>query len=193
MDQDQEIQPATVKPKRSRKKLIVVVILVIVVVIIIAASASISSSFKNTSNLVKMSGPAPDYDEQEIVAFDENFTALLYNVTAVAQTTANGYGPAYLLNGVSNLGYWYQIGISYRWQSEIDNVSFRNFWFSGFYEAFAPSGTPIFPSGGGGGTLQMKINARDSVNLYLGFLSNSTVEFRVTGLKTQSQGVRYFG
>ena len=193
MDQDQEIQPAPVKPKRSRKKLIVAVILVIVVVIIIAAAASTSSSSKNTSNLVKMSGPAPDYDEQEIVAFEENFTALSYNVTAVAQTTASGYGPAYLLNGVSNLGYWYQIGISYKWQSEIGNVSYRDVGFSGIYEAFAPNGTSIFPSGGGGGTLQMKINAGDSVNLYLGFLSNSTVEFRVTDLNTQSQGVRYFG
>lgn len=191
---DQGIQPAPAKPKRSRKKLIVAVILVVVVIIIIAAAASTSSSSsKNTSNLVKMSGPAPNYDEQLIVAFDENFTALSYNITAVAQTTASGYGPAYLLNGVSNLGYWYQIGVSYRWQSQIGNGSFRNFGFSGIYEAFAPNGTSIFPSGSGGGTLQMKINGRDSVNLYLRFLSNSTVEFRVMDLKTQSQGVRYFG
>lgn len=190
----QEIPPAPAKPRKSRKKLVIAVVLVIVVVIIIAAAASTSSSSsKNSSNLVKMSGPAPNYDEQEIVAFDENFTSLSYNITAVAQTTASGYGPAYLLNGVSNLGYWYQIGISYRWQSEIGNVSYRNVGFSGIYEAFAPNGTSIFPSGGGGGTLQMKINAGDLLNLYLGFLSNSTVEFRVTDLKTQSQEVRYFG
>ena len=190
MDQSQEIQSAPVKPRRSRKKLIIVVVLVIVVVIIIAAAASTSS--KNTSNLVKMSGPAPNYDEQLIVAFDENFTALSYNITAVAQTTASGYGPAYLLNGVSSAGYWYQVGISYRWHTEANGVSYRDPGFSGLYEAFAPNGTSIFPAGGGGGSLNVKINPGDPVNLYLAFLTNGTVEFQVTDSQTKSQGTEYF-
>jgi hypothetical protein len=189
----QEIQPAPVKPRKSRKKLVIAVILVIVVVIIIAAAASTSSSSsKNSSNLVKMSGPAPNYDEQEIVAFDENFTSLSYNITAVAQTTASGYGPAYLLNGVSNLGYWYQVGISYRWHSEINGISYRDPGFSGIYEAFAPNGTSIFPAGGGGGTLNVKVNPGDPVNLYLAFLSNGTVEFQASDSRTGSMGTEYF-
>lgn len=193
MDQTQEISPAPVKPKKSRKKLVIAVVLVIVVVIIIAAAASTSSSSsKNSSNLVKMSGPSPDYDEQLIVAFDENFTALSYNITAVAQTTASGYGPAYLLNGVSNLGYWYQVGISYRWHSEFNGVNYRDAGFSGIYEAFAPNGTSIFPAGGGGGSLNLKINPRDQVNLYLAFLSNGTVEFMITDFNTKSTAATYF-
>ena len=194
MDQSREIQSAPAKPKRSRKKLMVAVILVVVVIIIIAAAASTSSSSsKNTSNLVKMSGPAPNYDEQEIVAFDESFYALSFNLTAVAQTTSSGYGPAYLLNGVSSAGYWYQVGISYRWHSLLNNTSYRDAGFSAIYEAFAPNGTSIFPAGGGSGTMPVAISAGDPINLFLGFLTNGTVEFRITDFKTKSQAEKYFG
>ncbi len=44
-----------------------------------------------------------------------SYSQLEFNVTAVAQCDTNGYGPAYLLNGLSNTGYWYQVGINWDW------------------------------------------------------------------------------
>ena len=51
------------------------------------------------------------YDEQLGTTFTQNFTSLAYKVTALAQTGTDGYGPAYLLNGLGNTGYWYQVGL----------------------------------------------------------------------------------
>lgn len=184
------VPPVPVKPRKRRKGLIVAIIAVIIIIIIAAGLSDVLQSPQYS--LVKMSGSAPTYDEQEIVAFDGTFTALSYNVTAVAQTTASGYGPAYLLNGVSSAGYWYQVGISYRWHYEINGIPYRDPGFSGIYEAFAPNGTSIFPAGGGGGTLYVTINPGDPINLYLAFLSNGTVIFQVTDSKTHSQGAVYF-
>ncbi len=45
-----------------------------------------------------------------------NFTQLSFNVTAVAQTTSDGIGPAYLLNGLTDVNgifYWYQVSVLY--------------------------------------------------------------------------------
>ncbi|MGA2199413.1 MAG: hypothetical protein ABSG45_05695, partial [Nitrososphaerales archaeon] len=56
------------------------------------------------------------YDEQIGMTFTQSFTSLEYNVTAVAQTDpALDTGPGYLLNGLSNTGYWYQVGLSWNW------------------------------------------------------------------------------
>src|SRR5260370_31662468 len=60
-----------------------------------------------------LSIPAANYDEQLGLTFAQNATALSYNVTAVTQTDSYGYGPAYLLNGLTNYGDWYQAGFSF--------------------------------------------------------------------------------
>jgi hypothetical protein len=58
----------------------------------------------------------PTYDEQIGATFTQSFTALAYNVTAVEQTDPiSGDGPAYLLNGLSNSAFWYQVGLSWNW------------------------------------------------------------------------------
>ncbi|MDA4111492.1 MAG: hypothetical protein OK439_03070, partial [Thaumarchaeota archaeon] len=59
--------------------------------------------------------PVPNYDEQLGLTFTESFSRLSYNVTAVEQQDSYGYGPAYLLNGLTNLGNWYQVGLSWDW------------------------------------------------------------------------------
>ena len=62
------------------------------------------------------SAPSPaNYDEQIGITFAQSFNSIAYNVTALAQSDTDGYGPAYLLNGLSDGGYWYQIGISSLW------------------------------------------------------------------------------
>ena len=58
---------------------------------------------------------ASQYDYQSSEIFLGNFTSLNYNVTVLNQSDAFGKGPAYLLNGVTNKGYWYQVGIGYNW------------------------------------------------------------------------------
>jgi hypothetical protein len=70
-----------------------------------------------SNNLVPMlvpSGPVL-YDEQLSLSFVENFTDLAVDVTAVQQCGSDGLGPAYLLNGLSDAGYWYQVGLSWNW------------------------------------------------------------------------------
>ena len=59
------------------------------------------------------------YDEQLGLSFTQNWTSLAYNVTAVARNDTSGIGPAYLLNGCTNQGYWYQVGLSYNWLSTV--------------------------------------------------------------------------
>src|SRR5208283_1988338 len=57
-----------------------------------------------------------NYDEQIGLTFTQNLTTLAYNVTAVEQTDPTlGTGAAYLLNGLTNAGYWYQVGVSWDW------------------------------------------------------------------------------
>jgi hypothetical protein len=116
----------------------------------------------------------PTYDEQIGTTFTQNFTALAYNVTALAQTDADGYGPAYILNGLSSAGYWYQVGISYHWPSSGGSYQ-PNFAFA--YQVFGPDGNPVFPTNGGAGLggFTKAVHSGDSVLLSLTF-SGTTVQ-----------------
>src|SRR5579871_5064841 len=91
--------------------------------------------------------PTPNYDEQLGLTFTETFSSLAYNVTAVKQADSLGYGPAYLLNGLSNKGYWYQVGVSWDWPF-LDGGYSPGFGFN--YEAFSYNGSSIFPANSGG-------------------------------------------
>src|SRR5260370_24825498 len=70
-----------------------------------------------TSPQLSSTIPAANYDEQLGTTFTQSFASLAYNVTAVAQSDTDGYGPAYLLNGLGSgsTGYWYQVAISFDW------------------------------------------------------------------------------
>lgn len=61
------------------------------------------------------SAPPVVWDEQATLAMSVNTTGLFSNVTVSAPEDANGYGPAFLLNGATNAGYWYQVGITFDW------------------------------------------------------------------------------
>ena len=67
------------------------------------------------------------------IFFQNNATCLNVNVKAIAQTEnsnlSSGYGPAYLLNGLTNNGYWYQVGFGYNF-NYTDNKNVDNY--SGF-------------------------------------------------------------
>ncbi|MCL5094852.1 MAG: hypothetical protein M1168_02630 [Candidatus Marsarchaeota archaeon] len=82
------------------------------------------------------------------IFFQNNATHLNINVKAIAQTEnsnlSSGYGPAYLLNGLTNNGYWYQVGLGYNF-NYTDNKNVDNY--SGFrliYEVWNSStGKPL--------------------------------------------------
>ena len=117
------------------------------------------------------------YDQQLGLTFVENFVSLAYNVTAVDQTDAYGYGPAYLLNGLSNTGYWYQVGLSYNWP--FSGISGYSQGFAFNYQVFAPNRTAVYPLSGGGGLQPFSgpVNPGDSVLLVLSFQYDFVVMF----------------
>jgi len=122
---------------------------------------------------VAQNSSSATYDEQIGATFTDNFTSLAYNVTVLTQTDAEGYGPGYLLNGLTAQGYFYQVGVSYNWPTEPG--SYPGFGFG--YQVFGPSDTPVYPPIGGSGleNFSATVNSGDSVLLSLTF-TGSTVQ-----------------
>jgi hypothetical protein len=116
----------------------------IIIIIVIAAIAAIVCVFI----LHLGNNPAHTVHAHYSVFFSKNTTHLGIKVLATAQTEngnlINGYGPAYLLNGLTNKGYWYQVGIGYNF-NWTNNMSLNNY--SGFkliYEIYNTStGKPL--------------------------------------------------
>lgn len=126
--------------------------------------------------ITSLSIPTASYDEQLGLTFTQDFTNMTYNVTAVDQADSYGYGPAYLLNGLSTSGYWYQVGLSYNWPYTNGGYD------SGFhfvYEVFNSHGVSVFPSNGGGGSMSFSgpINSGDTILLNLYFSGGSVVMY----------------
>lgn len=151
-------------------------------------SGALPSSFRHASMGVAAGAlgiqpaPSPSYDQQIGTTFTQNFSSLAFNVTAVAQADANGYGPGYLLNGLTGQGFWYQVGVSYHWPLS-DGTYLPGFGFS--YEVFGPSGKSVYPLGGGAGldNFSGSIRSGDSVLLSLTF-SGSSVQMRARDWNT---------
>ncbi len=112
--------------------------------------------------------PSPSYDEQLGETFTQDVSVIAFNVTAVAQAGGYGYGPAYLLAGLSNTGYWYEVGISFNWPNSGGGY---NTGFNMNYEVFDPNGNSVYPTTGGGGltALSGPVNPGDRVLLDLYF------------------------
>lgn len=122
----------------------------------------------------------PEYDEQIGATFVQNLASLAFNVTALAQTGTDGYGPAYILNGVTPAGYWYQVGVSYRWPTSEGAES--GFAFN--YQVYGPNGRPVYPSEGSGlGGFSKTVDSGDTVLLSLTFVGAS-VEMSAEDLET---------
>jgi hypothetical protein len=100
--------------------------LVVMVLVVAALSAAIGGVVElsvegpcPSPNGSSSSGfvPAPPtvWDEQATLSFSTNSTSLYTNVTVSAPEDQYGYGPGFLLNGATDLGYWYQVGIVDNW------------------------------------------------------------------------------
>ena len=113
------------------------------------------------------SSPPADWDEQLLLSFTQDFTSLAYNVTAVQQTDVGGSGPAYLLNGLTSAGYWYQVGLSWNWPYDQGGY---NAGFHMNFQVFGPSGSNVFPVGTGGvDNIAGTVDPGDTVGLSLNF------------------------
>ena len=139
------------------------------------------------------------YDQQLGITFVEDFVSLAYNVTAVDQIDEYGYGPAYLLNGLSDQGYWYQVGLSFNWP--YSGISGYNQGFAFNYQVFAPNQSSVYPASGGGGLQPFSgpVNPGDKVLLVLSIYQDSVIMYAEdsdTGAYSfqvfSAEGARYF-
>jgi hypothetical protein len=123
------------------------------------------------------SAPPPvNWNEQLGLTISQNRASLTYNITAVEQSDSDGYGPAYIINGLTNQGDWYQVGLAYDWP--LDGGGY----YAGFaflYEAFNSYGVSVFPSNGGGGLLNYSgpVNEGDEILLSLNFTGSLVVMY----------------
>jgi len=162
------------------------------------AGAAQPEAWRHPASAELSPGPTPPsgatapakYDEQIGITFEQSFSSITYNVTAVAQTDSNGNGPAYLLNGLTDGGYWYQIGMSYNWPYL--NGGHVSGWSVNF-EVFDSIGHSIFPSSGGGGVENFSghVNDGDPVLLGLSF-SDGQVQMQVRDWSTGAEGVKTY-
>ncbi len=110
-----------------------------------------------------------DYDQQIAFIYGPDYPYLSTNVVLVYQNDTDGFGPSYLLNGLSSAGYWYQVGVSYNWplasgQSYSPGVNFA-------WEVFSPNGSTTAP------LLQRfsPANNGDNIHLSLSFSGGNVV------------------
>jgi hypothetical protein len=135
-------------------------------------TAQTSVTASGTARFQPGGGGSAAYDVQIGMTFTQSFTSIEYNVTAVEQTDPSlGDGPAYLLNGLSNSGYWYQVGVSWDWSPG----STPGTGFDMNYEVFDSAGKSVLPPNGAGGVLAFSgpVNDGDTILLDL-YFSNST-------------------
>ena len=121
------------------------------------------------SSVILAKSTQDNYDEQLWLGFAQNFTSLEYNVTAVAQNDTFGYGPGYLLNGLTGNNLWYQVGVSWNW-GYIQGGHGTGFEL--LYQVWnASSAKTVFPNTSG--TTEPKpfllVSANDTVRLSLSF------------------------
>jgi len=83
------------------------------------------------------------YDQQIAFIYGPDYSYLGTNVLLVEQNDTDGFGPSYLLNGLSNMGWWYQVGVSYNWPLASQQGYSPGVHFA--WEVFAPNGTTNAP------------------------------------------------
>jgi hypothetical protein len=160
--------PEPTQPRWRKGLVAAIAVLVVVGVAIWAALPAIeglvhgsSSGHRGICFLPTLPAPATSYDEQLFLVESGNSTSLAFSVPAVAQSDSNGYGPAYLVNGLTPSGYWYQVGIAYDWPCGSGYVQGFHF----ISEVFAPGGRSVY----GPTIIPMIIVPGDAVNLTLRF------------------------
>ena len=130
------------------------------------------------------------YDEQLGTSFTGNYTFLRYNIRATEQEDINGFGPAYLVNGLTSENYWYQVGLSWNWPNS--GTTFNpGFGFN--FEVWNPTDNSIFPTNGGGGLENFSgpINPGDILVVSLSIVGSSVIMSAVDTNTTSSASVNF--
>lgn len=142
------------------------------------APQQLSSSPCTDYETGKRIGDSPQtvrYSDQYVLQFAENFTSLKFNVTATSVNETYGFGPAYLLNGLTDAAYWYQLGLAWNWV-ESGGSSFSP-GFNLIYQVWGPDGRPVHPEDGKVGVQSFSglVNEGDLVQLSLVFSEGKVV------------------
>ncbi len=152
------------------------------------STTTVSQSY--TTTVPQSNSTSALYDEQSGFTFaNADFQDIVYNVSAVAQSALSGTGPAYLINGYTNEGYWYQIGLSYDWVTNDSNSHYIGFRAN--YEVFAPNGTSIYPGDEEGGVSEIYGNVNPGDNVKLGLYINTTTNKVTMSLYDWTTGAYY--
>ena len=114
------------------------------------------------------------YDEQLALSFAQSFHELSFNVTAVEQCGTEGIGIGYLVNGLSDMGNWYQVGLSWRWPILTKSSVYPTLsGFDAIYEVFSSNGSSLHIDGRRPMLRSISVNPGDFVFLRLGFSSSN--------------------
>jgi len=132
--------------------------------------------------------PQQNYDEQIGITFTNNLTRMDVNVSAVEQIGPDGNGVAYLLNGLSDTSYWYQLGLSWYWDGPRLGC---NAGFAAIDAVFASDGTEVPPSGSRALLSSLNVHQGDSVLLSMYFLGGNVV-MRAHDWSTRSSSEQKF-
>ncbi len=153
-----------------------------------AVGVSTASSNGSTSSVsAKTFGP---WDEQLVFSLQRNRSSLVYDVTAIPSNNT-----AFLVNGLTNKGYWYQVGLSFNWPDSATPNNQLQSAVPGYnmnFETFNPNGDSIFPAVGGGMALfNGPVFTGDPVMLAL-FFYKSQVIMGALDLNTNAVSVAAF-
>lgn len=186
--------PEEERPEVSRARVAAAIVIIVLIVtvsiffvfpsVIPATTTSPPVSCSNASAppaSTSATAPTPNYDVQQVMAFAQSYSQLEFNVTAIAQCDANGYGPAYLVNGLTNTGFWYQVGINWNWPLQSGGYT-PGFGFVS--EAWAPGGLTRSPAAV---AFSGTVNEGDTIELSLTF-SGGLVVASAVDLNTGASG-----
>ncbi|QXJ28023.1 hypothetical protein J5U23_00891 [Saccharolobus shibatae B12] len=106
-----------IKTKNMEWRVIIITILLIISLIPLTSVYHSNAKPLPLSPLNSNDPGITFYDEQIFMALNAYpvSTNLIAYVKVISQTSDSGYGPAYLLNAITNNDWWYQIGVAYNW------------------------------------------------------------------------------
>jgi hypothetical protein len=126
-------------------------------------------------------------------------------VLAQAQTQNNlsdGCGPAYLLNGLTDNDYWYQVGISYNYDCSNNTISVNSSGFKMVYELYDPQGNIVdLGSGNSGSSNNFSkgiVKNNDIINLNISIVGQNIILYAhdsngaYNSVNISSYGSKYF-
>jgi hypothetical protein len=139
------------------------------------------------------SAAVPAYDEQLWMEFQQNFTSSLgYNVTLRAQNDSLGFGPVFLLNGLTDAGYWYQVGVGWNLAYGSGSQYYPGFTF--LYEVWnASASLPVFPGASGAFPASFSAYDGDTVLLSLGMTAAGQVSLTAFDWNTSARADASYG